>query len=895
MAASEALKYASSGKAIVDSKLILSAYANSLESSIKKRYVEKISVIGMDPLLVPLQKNTPECLPPVEACDILSYLVLETSFYTKDQFKNFRSLLAYNQMVFGFITSVLDQIIQDKFVVLAKVRHSQRMNDPHVQLWIITTKEGTVVSAHCAGCMAGLGECCSHIASVLFYLEVWTRLNGKLACTQVKCTWLLPSAVKQVEYARVKDINFASAKKLKIDLDKSIESVNSSSTESSSAAQIPEPTPAENKPALKPPSTDELQEFYKSLSECSVKPVCLSLIHPFSESFISTTRDIKSITDLYEKKYLDLSYPELLQKCYKVDLKLSEEQIKAIERDTFDQAKGGAFFRHRAGRIGASKCHAASHTNPSQPSQSLIKAICYPNIFRFSTAATKHGCKHEALAIAAYEKTMKETHANFVVTRCGTIINNKYPFLHATPDFLCECDCCGQGCEEVKCSFCIEGLDFDSYVKMKASCLEKHGDEFMLKRDHDYYFQSQQQIHTAGRAYLDFIVFATDGTSQRFVKQRLLPDIEHWETQIPKLETFWRICVLPEILGRWYTRKMDLQSQLSPRESWASGDCYCRQSTDEETITCANPECNVSKFHPSCLCIDILKVPKVWYCPHCRKLPQFARPKYKKMPDLKDQFLAEAEKLENICTCQKKAEPNEKLLKCHNELCSSGKFFHLTCMSYKRYPNNAKTTWVCNNCKISTPKSRPSTPVSINSETPKSRPSTPVSINSETPKSRPSTPVSINSETPSSRPSTPVSINSETPISRPSTPVSIHSETLDSGPFTSTPIRSQTSTTDPEVIFIGTTINLNVDKTSSLGSLTDSHFALIANPYGRLDGAIIHQAQLCLKKINPNIEGFQRPTLGLCNNFDVVGGEFVQLLHTHWRQPLGLPELNRMY
>lgn len=107
------------------------------------------------------------------------------------------------------------------------------MNDPHVQLWIITTKEGTVVSAHCAGCMAGLGECCSNIASFLFYLEVWTRLNGKLACTQVKCTWLLPSVVKQVEYA--------SAKKLKSDLDKSIESVNSSSTESSSAAQIPQP------------------------------------------------------------------------------------------------------------------------------------------------------------------------------------------------------------------------------------------------------------------------------------------------------------------------------------------------------------------------------------------------------------------------------------------------------------------------------------------------------------------------------------------------------------------------------------------------------------------------------------------------------------------------------
>ena len=52
-----------------------------------------------------------------------------------------------------------------------------------------------------------------------------------------------------------------------------------------------------------------------------------------------------------------------------------------------------------------------------------------------------------------------------------------------------------------------------------------------------------------------------------------------------------------------------------------------------------------------------------------------------------------------------------------------------------------------------------------------------------------------------------------------------------------------------------------------------------------LDGAIIHSAQVLLQKINPLIEGFQRPTLSPVQNFIVVSGEFVQLLHTghsHW-------------
>ena len=75
-----------------------------------------------------------------------------------------------------------------------------------------------MLSAHCLGCKAGLAESCSHIASILFYLKAWT-------CTQVKYTWLLPLYVKQVDYARVHDINFTSAKKMKFDWDASIDNV----------------------------------------------------------------------------------------------------------------------------------------------------------------------------------------------------------------------------------------------------------------------------------------------------------------------------------------------------------------------------------------------------------------------------------------------------------------------------------------------------------------------------------------------------------------------------------------------------------------------------------------------------------------------------------------------
>ena len=130
-------------------------------------------------------------------------------------------------MVSEFITSVKGHIIANKFVVLAKVRHSQRMNDSLIPIWIIAEKEGTILSSHCLGCKAGLAESCMHVVSVLFYVEAWTKINGKLACTPVKCLWLLPSFADHVGYARARDINFTLAKKIKADLDSKISKFHS--------------------------------------------------------------------------------------------------------------------------------------------------------------------------------------------------------------------------------------------------------------------------------------------------------------------------------------------------------------------------------------------------------------------------------------------------------------------------------------------------------------------------------------------------------------------------------------------------------------------------------------------------------------------------------------------
>ena len=166
---------------------VLSDYVKGLGTRVKERYLAKISVIGVDPASIPKEQFNEECLPPIEVSDLLGYLVLETSHYTRKEFKAYKSLNAYNQMVSGFVQSVRGKLIRDKYyVVVGKVRHSQAMNEPPVDIWIITETDGTILSAHCLGCKAGLGETCTHVASVMFYIEAWTRIHGKLACKHDK-------------------------------------------------------------------------------------------------------------------------------------------------------------------------------------------------------------------------------------------------------------------------------------------------------------------------------------------------------------------------------------------------------------------------------------------------------------------------------------------------------------------------------------------------------------------------------------------------------------------------------------------------------------------------------------------------------------------------------------
>ncbi len=113
---------------------------------------------------------------------------------------------------------------------------------------------------------------------------------------------------------------------------------------------------------------------------------------PYYKEFIPKSSMLpKTVLEYRTPETLQLPPKQLGELCQVFQLEeLIMSQVQAVERATRSQSASRIWFRQRAGRITASKLKQAIKTNPRQPSKSLIKAICYPEAYRFTTAATRY-------------------------------------------------------------------------------------------------------------------------------------------------------------------------------------------------------------------------------------------------------------------------------------------------------------------------------------------------------------------------------------------------------------------------------------------------------------------------------------------------------------------------
>ena len=184
------------------------------------------------------------------------------------------------------------------------------------------------------------------------------------------------------------------------------------------------------------------------------------------------------------------------------------------------------------------------HRKDSTPPGKLVLQLIQRK--SFSTIATRYGIKMEPLVIQAYMKYQHENgNPDLTVTLSGFHISASHPFLGATPDgSVYDPQCTNQpfGFLEVKCPFSsrdLEPVDACNNPGFFSTINQS-------KEGHAYFSQVLSQMAIGNRPWCDFVVFTQRGISV----QRIKFNDGFWlNKRLPKLETFYDNCLLPELVS----------------------------------------------------------------------------------------------------------------------------------------------------------------------------------------------------------------------------------------------------------------------------------------------------------------------------------------------------------
>ena len=92
------------------------------------------------------------------------------------------------------------------------------------------------------------------------------------------------------------------------------------------------------------------------------------------------------------------------------------------------------------------------------------------------------------------------------------------------------------------------------------TCLKESDGTFQLNRAHKYYYQVQTQLLLSDNDYVDFVLWTMKGLHI----ERIEPDADVFAEIIAKSKEFFQIGVLPELVGKFYTRsRVPLQSSTA--------------------------------------------------------------------------------------------------------------------------------------------------------------------------------------------------------------------------------------------------------------------------------------------------------------------------------------------
>ena len=307
--------------------------------------------------------------------------------------------------------------------------HSQCLSDKALKPWAIVEPDGTVVTALC-DCMAGIGETCTHIAALLFAVDASVRLRDSRTPTMLPASWVIPSSTsRDAMYTECSKIDFTSSSTRKRKFDATFDGTTVKENSKRKTNNVTVPT------------RKDIEAFFDSIqsSKTGVMPAVLSLVPKYAAEYKAAASQQNKLPAflgaLEDEACQHMHIQDLLEHCESINICVSKEEAAYGEQQTKGQAKCKTWTRLRTGRVTASKAYQVCHTNPSQPSMSLIHDICTPKVSRKGTASMRWGIENEKKAQDLYVKRMIEQgcHQHFRFEQCGFFINPPVPFLWSFP------------------------------------------------------------------------------------------------------------------------------------------------------------------------------------------------------------------------------------------------------------------------------------------------------------------------------------------------------------------------------------------------------------------------------------------------------------------------------
>lgn len=303
--------------------------------------------------------------------------------------------------------------------------------------------------------------------------------------------------------------------------------------------------------SLTPFSDESIHTFIKQCHSDGNTTAIGTILFP-AEVRKTNFKDNIFLASLYNAVNKTKTRRELIQMGKSMKIELSCDEANEISCLTLSKNKSKCRFALKRGRIIASNFKDCCNASIEDPSISLINRImnpisnfqCYP---KYAIAKTKR-------ALDQHFKSNYMQHPELEQYECGLIINPNLPYFAASPDILINCDCHGEGCVIVKFFKVMESAEsFDVLCREPNHILNKRDDFYELDKRHDLYYQIQLQINVAELKYCDVIIWSPK-PNLRQLTLRVYVDYDFWKINVEKAQKYHQVVVMPEILGKSYTR-----------------------------------------------------------------------------------------------------------------------------------------------------------------------------------------------------------------------------------------------------------------------------------------------------------------------------------------------------